>query len=70
MVIFVFLAGMEPRVLVAVLVLMCMVESWKRRHNGIFKKTGEVTVTRSKWLITLMIDLKPYNMLVDELSEL
>ena len=45
---------------------MSMVGGWKRSQTLIFTKTSEVT--RSKWLITLMIDLKPYNVLADELG--
>ena len=46
--------------------MMGMVGASKRSQNVIFKKTDEITVTRSKWLITLV---KPSNVLVDELGE-
>ena len=48
---------------------MSIVGAWKRSQNMIFKKMSEVTVTRSKWLVTLVIDLKPYDIPVDELSK-
>ena len=30
------------------------------QHNVIFEKIGKVTTTRSKWLVTFVIDLDPY----------
>ena len=32
-----------------------------------FKKTSEVIITRSKWLITSVIDLQPYELLLAQL---
>lgn len=34
-------------------------------ENVIFQKLNEVTITRSKWLITFVIDLKPYRTFID-----
>ena len=31
------------------------------RDNVIFRKVSDVTTTRSKWTVTLVIDLKPYS---------
>ena len=30
------------------------------QHNVIFEKIGEITTTKSKWLVTFVIDLKLY----------
>lgn len=37
-------------------------------QNTIFKKTSKVTITESKWMITFMIDLKPYEVLLKKLG--
>lgn len=31
--------------------------AWKHSRNKIFKKTSEVIITRSKWLVAFLIDL-------------
>ena len=60
---------MDPRILLSVFMLMNIVGAWKRSQNMIFKKTSEVTVTQLNWLITLVIDRQPHNILVDEMGE-
>ena len=42
--------------------------AWRRSQSTIFKKSTEVVITRSKWVITLMIDLKPYHDLLETLA--
>ena len=48
---------------------MSTVQDWRHNQNTIFKKTSEGIFTLSKWLITLVIDLKPNNILLDELGD-
>lgn len=50
------------------LVLVASTVALRHSENTLFKKTAEVVVTRSKWVITLMIDLKPYNRLLEGLG--
>ena len=50
------------------MIMMCTVEAWKNEKNIIFKKTSEVIITRSKWLITMVVDLAPYRILLDRLK--
>lgn len=38
-------------------------------ENVIFQKTNDITVTHAKWLASFVIDLKPFNMFLDKLSE-
>ena len=38
------------------------------QHNVIFEKIGEVTTTRSKWLVTFVIDLHPYQDFINSLK--
>ena len=49
------------------LILIVSTNALRHNQNTIFKKTMEVIVTRSKWVSTLMIDLKPYRRLLEEL---
>ena len=42
--------------------------AWRRSQSTIFKKSTEVVITRLKWVITLMIDLKPYHDLLERLA--
>ena len=39
--------------------------AWRHSQRTIFKKSTEVVITGLKWVITLMIDLKPYNDLLE-----
>ena len=50
------------------MIMMGPVEAWKNEKNIIFKKTSEVIITRSKWLITMVVDLAPYRILLDRLK--
>ena len=50
------------------LLLILMMPTWRRSQSTIFKKSTEVVITRSKWVITLMIDLKPYHDLLERLA--
>ena len=50
------------------LILVMPTGAWRRSQSTIFKKSTEVVITRSKWVITLMIDLKPYNDLLERLA--
>ena len=50
------------------LVLVMPAGAWRHSQSTIFKKSTEVVLTRSKWVITLMIDLKPYHGLLERLS--
>ena len=50
------------------MIMMCPVEAWKNEKNTIFKKTSEVIIARSKWLITMVVDLAPYRILLDRLK--
>ena len=61
-------AGMERRIIMMLMIMMCPVEAWKNEKNIIFKKTSEVVITRSKWLITMVVDLAPYRILLDRLK--
>jgi hypothetical protein len=38
------------------------------QHNVIFEKIGEVTTTRSKWLVTFVIDLNTYQDFINSLK--
>ena len=51
------------------MIMMCPVEAWKNEKNTIFKKTSEVIITRSKWLITMVVDLAPYRVLLNRLKD-
>ena len=42
-----------------------MIESLQPSQKVIFRKTGAVTITRSKWLILFTMNLESYNFLVD-----
>ena len=39
------------------------------RENIIFQKTNEITTTRSRWLVAFVIDLAPYQKLINKLNE-
>ena len=38
------------------------------QHNVIFEKIGEVTTTRSRWLVTFVNDLNPYQDFINSLK--
>ena len=61
--------GMDRRILVMLMIMMCTVGAWKNEKNTIFKKISEVIITRSKWLITMVVDLKPYKVLLNRLKD-
>ena len=63
------IAGMDQRILVMLMIMMCTVGAWKNEKNTIFKKISEVIITRSKWLITMVVDLKSYKMLLNRLKD-
>ena len=50
------------------LILMMPTSAWRCSQSTIFKKSTEVVITRSKWVITLMINLKPYHDLLERLA--
>ena len=50
------------------IILMMPTGAWRRSQSTIFKKSTEVVITRSKWVITLMIDLKSYHDLLERLA--
>lgn len=45
-------------------IVVVATETLEHTQNTIFKKTNEVTLIRSKWKITFIIDLKPYELLL------
>lgn len=55
------MAGMK-----GLLLLMMMVGAWRYSQNMIFKKLSEVIITRSKWLVTSVIDLNLYKLLLNK----
>ena len=57
----------EERILL-LLIPMMPTSAWRCNQSTIFKKSTEVVITRSKWVITLMIDLKPYQNLLERLA--
>ena len=58
------------RKLLEIMVLVTAMEVWKRSQNTVLNKTRLATVTRSKWLITQVFDLKLYSVLLDILKML
>ena len=58
---------MDVRGLGALIVLVLAANAWEHSENTVFKKTSEVIITRSKWLITLVIDLQLYEILLAQL---
>ena len=47
--------------------LILAANGWEHSENTVFKKASEVIITRSKWLITLVIDLQLYEILLVQL---
>ena len=39
------------------------------RENVVFRKTNEISVSRSMWTVTLVLDLKPYQSMLDQSLE-
>ena len=50
--------------LLRLLILVTVVDALRHNQNTIFRRIKEVTITRSKWLIALIIDLRPYELLL------
>lgn len=44
-------------------------EALRHTQSTILKKTSEINITRSKCIITFMIDLKPYEDLLKQLED-
>lgn len=36
--------------------------------NVIFHKTNEITMTRSRWIVTMVVDLKPYDRFIKKIE--
>ena len=49
--------------------MLTTVASIRHSQNVIFRKTSEVTITRSKWLIVFTMNLEPYNSLLNKLKK-
>ena len=39
------------------------------QHNVAFQKVNEISTTRSKWPLTFVIDLEPYEQLITKLDD-
>lgn len=65
---FYLIAGMDKGGPLIALALILTVGVWERNENTVFKEINEVVITRSKWLITLVIDLQPYEELLAHLE--
>ena len=63
------IAGMDRRILLMLMFVVCTADAWGNKKNTIFKKITKVIITRSKWLITLVVDLKPYKVLLGKLKD-
>ena len=49
-------------------VILGAVSSTFMQENVIFHKLNEITTTRSKWLVSFVIDLAPYDKVIQGLS--
>ena len=49
--------------------MLTTVASIRHSQNVIFRKTSEVTITRSRWLLVFSMNLEPYNSLLNELKK-
>ena len=49
--------------------MLTTVASIRHSQNVIFRKTSEVTITRSRWLVVFSINLEPNNSLLNELKK-
>ena len=54
--------------LLRLLILVTVVDALRHNQNTIFRRIKEVTITRSKWLIALTIDLRPYELLLKKIE--
>lgn len=52
--------------LILLMMLMRMVGAWSHSQNMISKKTSEVIIPKSKWLVTFVTDLNPYELLLNK----
>lgn len=48
--------------------LIVGVDALRHIQSEIFKKTSEVTMTRSRWMINFLIDIRPYKTLLEKLQ--
>ena len=48
--------------------LLAVAQSLVTHENIVFYKQNEISITRSDWLFTFIIDLKPYENLIVRLS--
>ena len=39
------------------------------QNHGVFQKVNEITTTRSRWLLTFVIDSEPYEQLITKLDD-
>ena len=53
---------------ILILLTLGLCESLIIHENVIFQKVNEITLTRSKWLVTFVLDLKPYSNFLQKLS--
>lgn len=50
-----------------IILLFTVSDSLLVRENVIFEKLHEISTTRSRWMITLVTDLTPYQVFIDDL---
>ena len=60
---------MADRKSLLLLSMLTTVASIRHSKNVIFRKTSEVTITRSRWLVVFSMNLEPYNSLLNELKK-
>lgn len=61
------MAGRRGLILLMIMVMMMiMTGAWRYSQNTIFRKTSKVIITRSKWLVTFVIDLDPYKLQLEK----
>ena len=49
-------------------ILFGLIEAFVINENVVFHKENEVSITRSKWLFTFVIDLNPYKNFLSRLA--
>ena len=54
--------------LLRLLILATVVDALRDNQNSIFRRIKAVTITRSKWLIALTINLRPYELLLKKIG--
>ena len=54
--------------LLLLLILVTVVDALRHNQNTIFRRIEEITITKSKWLIALTIDLRPYELLLKKIE--